>query len=125
MELLLHRFQLAGSNLNMKILLSLLCLFPLVACVGNPYEQFLNNTQILYVGRDFDELKNNRKIFNLAHDEVFDELQPDVGNIQMHKFLWGSWRGGSCYLLVEVDKNSNKIIKVGAIGDLRACRWGG
>ena len=109
----------------MKVILSLAIVIFLSGCItGNPWEQFMTNTEHNYNGKDFIEVK--ARLVQGGRYETTPEsgyLLPN-GNRQ-HEFDWGTRNGSTCILILEVENSTNRIVSVGGKGGLYACYWGG
>jgi len=96
----------------------------LVACTGNPWQQFMINTVHRYQDKDFSEVKKDLE--QGGRYETTPESGYDLPNgNRQHEFDWGTRNNQTCTLLLEVNNSTNTVVSVGGKGGLYACHWGG
>ena len=109
----------------MKKLLALFIVFSLAGCItGNPWQQFMTNTEHNFKGKDFTEVKKQLAEGGRQETTPASGYKLPNGNRQ-HEFDWGTRNYATCTLILEVENETNKIVLVGGKGGLYACHWGG
>ena len=109
----------------MKAYILIATLMLLSGCItGNPWAQFMTNIEHHYKGRDYSEAKE--ELAQGGRYEITPEGGYDLPNgNRQHEIDWGSRKGATCSLILEVDSQSGKIVSVGGKGGMYACQWGG
>lgn len=109
----------------MKAYIFIATLMLLTGCItGNPWEQFMANVEHYYKGRDYSEAKEELALGGRYEITPEDGYELPNGNRQ-HEIDWGTRKGATGTLIMEVDSQPRKIVSAGGKGGMYACQWGG